>query len=54
MADSEVCHYLNLAAVDRQGGAEHVDVGCGGGAQSLCQSRSGRGVRAGVTEDMRV
>lgn len=49
-------NYLNHAAVDRQGGADHVDVGCGGGALPLGETTAcgwvGRvvveGVRGGI------
>lgn len=50
-------NYLNHAAVDRQGGANHVDVGRGGGALPLGETsacgRVGRvvveGVRRGIS-----
>lgn len=49
-------NYLNHAAVDRQGGADHVDVGRGGGALPLGETTAcgwvGRvvveGVRGGI------
>lgn len=47
-----VCSYLNHAAVYRQGGANHVDVGRGSGALPLGETAPcgcvGRGVVEGV------
>lgn len=48
-----VCSYLNHAAVYRQGGANHVDVGRGGGALPLGEPAACGCVRRGVVEGMR-
>lgn len=48
-----VCCYLNHAAVDGQGGADHVDVGRGGGALSLGQSARCGWVGGCVVEGVR-
>lgn len=45
--------YLNHAAVYRQGGANHVDVGRGGGALPLGQAAARGWVGRGVVERMR-
>ena len=47
-----VCSYLNHAAVDGKGGADHVDVGGGGGALPLGQRAHCGRVRRGVVEGM--
>ena len=44
--------YLNHAAVYGKGGADHVDVGGGGGALPLGQSAACGRVRCGVVEGM--
>lgn len=48
-----VCCYLNHAAVDRQGGADHVDVGRGGGSLPLGQSDPCGWVGGRVVEGVR-
>lgn len=48
-----VCCYLDHAAVDGQGGADHVDVGRGGGALPLGQSAPCRGIGHGVVDGVR-
>lgn len=48
-----VCSYLDHAAVDGQGGAKHVDVGCGGGALPLGECAPCGWVGRGVVEGMR-
>ena len=47
-----VCSYLDHAAVYRQGGANHVDVGRGGGALPLGEPAARGRVRRGVVEGM--
>lgn len=46
-------NYLNHAAVDGQGGANHVDVGRGGGALPLGEAAAGRRVGRVVVEGVR-
>lgn len=46
-------NYLNHAAVDRQGGADHVDVGGGGGALPLGETTASGGVGRVVVEGVR-
>lgn len=46
-------NYLNHAAVNRQGGANHVDVGCGGGALPLGETTACRWVGRVVVEGVR-
>lgn len=46
-------NYLNHAAVDRQGGADHVDVGRGGGALPLGETTARRWVGRVVVEGVR-
>lgn len=48
-----VCSYLNHAAVYRQGSANHVDVGRGGGALPLGETAACGWVGRGVVEGMR-
>lgn len=48
-----VCSYLNHAAVYRQGGANHVDIGCGSGALPLGEAAACGWVGRGVVEGMR-
>lgn len=48
-----VCSYLNHAAVYRQGGANHVDVGRGGGALPLRETTACGWVGRVVVEGMR-
>lgn len=48
-----MCSYLNHAAVYRQGSANHVDVGRGGGALPLGEPAACWGVRRAVVEGMR-
>lgn len=48
-----VCSYLNHAAVYRQGSANYVDVGCGGGALPLGEPAASGRARRGVVEGMR-
>lgn len=48
-----VCSYLNHAAVYRQGGANHVDVGRGGGALPLRETTACGWVGRGVVEAIR-
>lgn len=43
-------NYLNHAAVNRQGGANHVDVGCGRGALPLGETAACRWVGRVVVE----
>lgn len=46
-------NYLNHAAVDRQGGANHVDVGRGSGALPLGETAACRWVGCVVVEGVR-
>lgn len=48
-----VCSYLDHAAVDGQGGADHVHVGRGGGALPLGQAAGRSCARRGVVEGVR-
>lgn len=48
-----VCSYLDHAAVDGQGGADHVHVGRGGGALPLRQAAGCGRARRGVVEGVR-
>lgn len=46
-------NYLNHAAVNRQGGANHVDVGCGSGALPLGETTTCRWAGRVVVEGVR-
>lgn len=46
-------NYLNHAAVNRQGGANHVDVGCGSGALPLGETTAWGWVGRVVVEGVR-
>lgn len=45
-----VCNYLNHAVVYRQGGANHVHIGCGSGALPLRETTACRWVGCVVVE----